>query len=163
LKKAISLIVSMVLIIIVFSVYGESCGWRRGSRNDRGGGLWRHVCRWQDHSGAGHDQDTGHEISGTIELLTGTDFTTLVRKDVVLPQNTEKQFTLFMMASPSIIRKDFEVKLKSGGATVASATPKTVSGVDPDKQLCGVLSDDPAAVSYMKKVTFSQYGTKNLD
>lgn len=160
-KKAVSLIVCLVLIMIVFTVTAEAA--------DGGGGVAMTVD--VGYSGmyvVGKTnpvlvtvKNSGKEIKGTIELQTGTDFTTLVRKEVVLPENTEKQFVLFTMTDAIYTAKNFEVKLKSGGATVASATPKAVSGIDPDKQLCGILSDDAAAVSYMKKVTFSQYGTKS--
>lgn len=106
-------------------------------------------------------KNDGSEISGTLELLTGTGFSTLVRRDVVLPQGTEKRFTLFVMASGIYGPKDFEVKLKSNGAVVISAVPQAVSGIDPSTPLCGILSDDPSAVSYLKTVSLFQTGTRN--
>lgn len=160
-KKVASLIVSTMLILLFFTAAAQA--------SPTGGGVSMSV-------DVGYDgryvvgcttpvtvtvKNTGKEISGTLELQTGTDFTVLVRRDVVLPQDTEKQFTLFVMASGVFTAKDFEVKLKSGNSTLASAVPKTVSGIDPDKGLCGILSDDAPAVSYLMLVTFSQYGAKS--
>ena len=101
-------------------------------------------------------KNSGQEIAGTLELRTGDAFSLLVRREVILPQNTEKQFTLFVVASSILQPRDFEVSLKKGGSTLAAATPKTVSGVDPEKALCGILSDDPASMGYLKSIMFEQ-------
>ncbi len=80
-------------------------------------------------------KNTGNELTGILELRTGTGFSVLVRREVVLPQDTEKRFVLFVATSGICKPKDFEVQLIVNGGTIASGMPQALTNIDPDKSL----------------------------